>query len=310
MIGFVRRVWERHMRLFLIAAAVSLVVWIAGQFIRDLNPAVAVLFYVPAPFMAAFLLAAGSAAWLSKRKPFALVFLLLAAAPAGSVLCIENRWSVPGREAAGGDTLRLVHWNVCWGTGGWRGIKAKLDEQKADIYVLSEIPERTEARYIADFAGPDRQVRRLGDMVVIAAGTLEREEWLVQNRDLALCLLEWRYRGESVRLFVADISSSIVRGRGPYLAEIVRQMGEHGPDLVVGDFNAPRRSRALHPLPEGYVHAYEVAGCGWSYTWPFPCPMLAIDQCICGERIDPVHFDLRSSFRSDHRMQVLNFMLR
>ena len=88
------------MRLFLIAAAVSWGIWIAGQFMRDLNPAVAVLFYVPAPFMAAFLLAAGSAAWLSKRKSFALAFLLLAAVPVGSVLCVENRWSAPGRADA------------------------------------------------------------------------------------------------------------------------------------------------------------------------------------------------------------------
>jgi hypothetical protein len=309
--GFVTRAWARHMRLFLIAAATCWVIWIAAQFLRDINPGIAVIFYVPAPFMAASLLAAASAAWLGKRKSFALTFLLLAAAPAGCVLFVENRWTPPERPAAAvGETLRLVHWNVCWGTGGWKAIKEKLDEQNADIYVLSEIPERTDTYYIADFAGPCHAVRRLGDMVVIASGSLVSENWLVRNRELALCLLEWRHEGETVRLFVADISSSIVRGRGPYLEEIVRQMEAHGPDLVVGDFNAPRRSRALCPLPEGYIHAYEAAGCGWSYTWPFPCPMLAIDQCICGSRIDPVSYDLRSSFRSDHRMQVLDFALR
>jgi endonuclease/exonuclease/phosphatase family metal-dependent hydrolase len=79
------------------------------------------------------------------------------------------------------------------------------------------------------------------------------------------------------------------------------------PDIIVGDFNAPRRSRALCPLPEGFSHAYDDAGCGWSYTWPVPCPVLAIDQCITGSRVKALKYDLGVSRHSDHRMQILDF---
>ena len=87
-------------------------------------------------------------------------------------------------------------------------------------------------------------------------------------------------------------------------------MADWEPDLVVGDFNAPRRSRALSPLPSGFVHAYEAVGSGWSYTWPVLCPLYSIDHCIVGQRIHPVVYNLESSWHSDHRRQVLEFTIK
>jgi endonuclease/exonuclease/phosphatase (EEP) superfamily protein YafD len=90
------------------------------------------------------------------------------------------------------------------------------------------------------------------------------------------------------------------------VAELVRA---HRPDIVVGDFNAPRRSRVLSVLGDEYRHAYDVAGSGWSYTWPLPFPVYAIDQCIAGPRVEIVDYRIRSSVLSDHRRQVLDFVL-
>jgi hypothetical protein len=38
-------------------------------------------------------------------------------------------------------------------------------------------------------------------------------------------------------------------------------------------------------------------------------PVYAIDLCILGSRVIPARYSLASSFRSDHRMQVLDFSL-
>jgi len=70
---------------------------------------------------------------------------------------------------------------------------------------------------------------------------------------------------------------------------------EYRPDLVAGDFNAPRRSRAISPLPAGFAHAYDLAGCGWSYTWPVICPLYAIDQCIVSNSVRPIRYELGAS---------------
>jgi hypothetical protein len=50
------------------------------------------------------------------------------------------------------------------------------------------------------------------------------------------------------------------------------------------------------------VHAYDVAGSGWSATWPIPLPLWAIDQCLVGPRLQVVvHTALGFRRGSDHR---------
>ena len=101
--------------------------------------------------------------------------------------------------------------------------------------------------------------------------------------------------------------SNVLVHRDPPLRQLIRLMEAHQPDIVAGDFNAPRRSLALDPLPVGFRHAYEVAGKGWSYSWPILFPVYAIDQCILGKRIVPIRYELASSIHSDHRRQILEF---
>lgn len=82
------------------------------------------------------------------------------------------------------------------------------------------------------------------------------------------------------------------------------------PFWVVGDFNAPRRSRALCELPAGYRHAYDTAGTGCGYTWPVPIPMYALDHSLHSASIVPVRYTLESSVYSDHRLQIFDFAWR
>jgi len=94
--------------------------------------------------------------------------------------------------------------------------------------------------------------------------------------------------------------------RDPVLREINALIEQHQPDLVIGDFNAPRRSWGLSQLPDGYRHAFDTVGRGCGYTWPSFAPMLAIDQCVTGPRIAPVNYELRTTLASDHRLQVFD----
>src|SRR5262249_21619073 len=103
------------------------------------------------------------------------------------------------------------------------------------------------------------------------------------------------------------LPSSLAIERAPLLARVRGLIEEGRPDLVVGDFNAPRRSLGLSELPDGYAHAYDAAGTGWSYSWPVPIPLWAIDQCVVGPRVEALRYDLRSTAASDHRLQRLEF---
>jgi len=92
--------------------------------------------------------------------------------------------------------------------------------------------------------------------------------------------------------------------RDPLLQRIVAMIESHDPDLVLGDFNSPRRSRALARLPAGFRHAYDASGTGWSSTWPARLPLLAIDQTIVGPRLAVRGYRLQTTRISDHRLQV------
>ncbi|HEX4608420.1 MAG TPA: endonuclease/exonuclease/phosphatase family protein [Urbifossiella sp.] len=122
--------------------------------------------------------------------------------------------------------------------------------------------------------------------------------------------MTWTPRDRPITLLVVDLPSEIWIARDPLLCEVNALIEGHRPDLVVGDFNAPRRSRGLAALPAGYQHAYHTAGGGWGYTWPVPVPVYAIDHCLHGPRISPAAYRLGGlGGDSDHRYQVFDFFV-
>ncbi|MBN1419474.1 MAG: hypothetical protein JXP34_11900, partial [Planctomycetes bacterium] len=232
--------------------------------------------------------------------------------PGFFVAAIENRWTrAASAPPAAAQTFRLVHWNVWWGSLGWRKVLDALRGDRADIYVISE-PPRLPAEEIAAALGEGYAglVLEEGELAVFARGSLREERRIAGGGGRIFSLLDWRHEGASLSILAVDIEAHPHHPRDPILQELRRILEEVRPDIAAGDFNAPRRSRALSPLPAGFVHAYEAAGAGWSYTWPLPIPVLAIDQCILGPRIAPIRHELRTKLASDHRRQILDFAVR
>jgi endonuclease/exonuclease/phosphatase (EEP) superfamily protein YafD len=193
---------------------------------------------------------------------------------------------------------------------GWRAITRSLARTKPDLCVLSEI--RTEAMpAVAEGLGdPPYHMRMKSSLAVLTRDTLGHPRRLpVRNTPLTAFLVEVQLSGHPLLLMAVDMPSDLQYAREPRLEELVELIRTYQPDLVLGDFNAPRRSNALAKLPQGYRHAYDAVGRGWSYTWPVPMPLYALDQCILGPRIEPIRYDLQSSLFSDHRRQVLDISI-
>jgi endonuclease/exonuclease/phosphatase (EEP) superfamily protein YafD len=146
-------------------------------------------------------------------------------------------------------------------------------------------------------------------MAAFARGTLRSDGWLVRSREARSLLLEWDGPACPLKFLAADFTSRLEVHRDPQMRRLVAWIADLRPDLVAGDFNAPRRSLALSRLPPGYRHAYESAGSGWSYTWPVPVPVYAIDQWIHGPEVTPLDYRLESTTASDHRLQVFDFAM-
>ncbi len=192
------------------------------------------------------------------------------------VSVVENRWWSPAVPATREAVVGVVHWNIWYATLGWERIEREvLRESGADFYAFSELPEEANLTGVAQRLGTEFTVLRQGSMGVIARGRLSAGSAVpfVASPGRGL-LLEWESRQGRLRVLIADLPSSIRIPHGPVLRELCHHIDRLQPDLVLGDLNAPRRSQALAHLPAGYVHAYDAAGSGWSYTWPVGCPVM------------------------------------
>jgi len=283
--------------------------WLIGELLTDRFDYLVVLFHVPAMAYGGALLAIAVPIWLCRRRWSAVLAALLALGPLLFVFAIENQWTRPPAPEHNGPTLRLVNWNVREGTHGYTAVAERLKAFEADIVILNEIGDPTELA---------RLVRRLGDgldvvhaerTAVIARGALTALRRLPTTRGRVYAL-QWDSPIGPLAMFAVHLHSSMILSQRASLGKLNQYIAERRPDVVGGDFNAPRRSPALLDLPAGYRHAYHLAGAGRSYTWPAWCPLLAIDHCLVNEaRIRAISYNIESTTLSDHRIQVLNFAM-
>ena len=286
------------------ASAALVAVWTIGQILRDRFWVSGLMFYLPAPVLSAWLVLA---AWKSRGGASAgtrrLFFPVLLAGPLCFVLVIENHWQIRSPSAPVSDgSLRLVHWNICRPVLSWQRQRDFLLRLDSDVIVLSEVT--ASVRHV-DF--PGYTVIRLGELLVAARGPLQASGSLVRGGAMQAHEVRCTLESGLLRIIVGDMTSKLMLHRDPWLQPLIDVAREREAHIVVGDMNAPRRSRAFARLPDGFRHAYDEAGHGWSYTWPVPIPVLAIDQCICGPGIRPLKYELQSTLLSDHRIQILDF---
>jgi endonuclease/exonuclease/phosphatase (EEP) superfamily protein YafD len=284
--------------------------WSIGQIARDRTWLTGMCFYVPSPVLAGLCLCSSAVDAWRRRWRACIVACLLAIPPALAVGLAENHWRRPAPAPSdAAKPLRAIHWNVFNGRLGWENVVDRLAEHAADLYVVSEPPEYRRVENLQARLGPEYRMLKDWPFGVVARGEIHEPTWLVKEGRLRVLAFEWRVAATSLRVFAADHTAKLTVARDPGLRSLLGLMVERKPDLVVGDFNAPRLSLALSSLPQGYTHAYDAAGSGWSYTWPVPLPVYAIDQCIFGPRLRPLRYELETWWCSDHRMQVLDFVV-
>lgn len=281
--------------------------WGIGQILRDVSWLSSLLFYIPSPVLVVGLLVAAAVCLWKKQRRSAVLLFVLMLVPLALVLFVENRLAGMPPQPSGAEPLRLVHWNVLHGALGWDGVVAELREHNADLYLLSEFPDEEEIPATAALLGDGYRGIQASNLGIIARGNLRDGQWLARGEGMKAYGFVWDSPAGECRVLFGDMDANLLLPREPRLVRMREALLEWDADLVAGDFNAPRRSRVLSALPDGYAHAHNAVGSGWSYTWPVPLPVYAIDQCIVGSRLRPLRYDLVTSLRSDHRLQVLEF---
>lgn len=293
--------WVR--RAFLAATLSLVALWAYGQVVRDRSWIDGLCFYIPSPVVAFWCLALlGISVWRGWERAATWSLLLATLPPVFMVALTENHWWTSSLPAAAEGGYRLVHWNVCHGGTGWQNQVQTVRKRGPDVIVLSELPDEATG---AEF--PGFLYVRCGKMMILARWPVQSSGPLVSGGVLQAYLVTVQMPDRELRLLVGDMTSNIRLPRDPWLQRLMQVARDRKADLIVGDLNAPRRSRALSDSRFDFQHAFDVSGSGWGYTWPVPCPVLAIDQCLAGPRIQPVRYELQSTLLSDHRLQCLDF---
>lgn len=108
--------------------------------------------------------------------------------------------------------------------------------------------------------------------------------------------------GRTLLVVLVALPSNPLRDRAPAFAALARELaGTPGPALVLGDWNTPPASVHFQALAErGLTDAFSAAGEGLRETWPWPLPLLALDQAW-GRGLGFVRCQRRWRPVSDHR---------
>ena len=283
-------------------------VWLVAQVFRDATRPTALCFLVPTVVFSATLLLTALLARLCTCRRIALAAAVLWVFPTASLLLVENQWIRPRPKGEPAKALRLVHWNVGDAHGNWKAVLEQLQRHEADAYALSEVFDTPSLENLARALGSDYSVVHVRQVALLTRGPAKLVMTDERIRSRAY-FIEWQTKAGPLVLLFVDLPSRPIYYHADWLEKVDERISKLTPDLILGDFNASRRSWGLARLPEGYGHAYYAAGAGWGYTWPDPFPLWDLDQCVFGPKIRPIRYDLFSNGVSDHRMQVFEFSL-
>jgi endonuclease/exonuclease/phosphatase family metal-dependent hydrolase len=323
-----RRAIKTLTRMAAYGSAILLVIGPIGQVLRDRSIATALLMYIP-------LLPVGAVAVVldlackGRSLPRIRFGLSVAGLAAMAWSAHELTGSASSSEPARGDReVSVLHWNVQWGGGLFRGPatwaaqRAAMVQKKPDIVVLSEAPPRDWLDRLVSDLGP-------GASYVGIQHDPRNPYWF----HLAACSrwpirLEGHLRfpggsgmsivaevpGRPLRLLAVDGVSSPFRSRLPFLRAIAdagRAADASGKpyDLILGDFNTPSRSLGFGELEALDYRLTGRSSPGWRGTFPAWLPVYDIDHVWLARDLGLASCTYFNGPHSDHRGQVVRILL-
>lgn len=304
--------WHNHLY------SLAVFLWIAAVLVRltvrDLSPftLVTVLYYV-SPGILLFLAAGVLTLYAGVVRRYRTaatwcVMALVVAQCAGSHRVLNQKY--PNRLHRQ-KTYSLLFWNTCHGRHGWETIAQELSRHRADIIALVEAGPPTETmRAFWKKHFPEYDISLLGgEMVLLTRGksTAVRAEkigWQGQAREVELVL-----DGHSLITMVVDIHGrpDLPRGEAIRMLAGLIEARQSRPVLVAGDFNTPSESPLFQSVHQQGINAFEVAGRGYSPTWPWTLPVLVLDQIWGNQQVRFDNCHTVWSKASDHSAVIAEF---
>lgn len=231
------------------------------------------------------------------------VFLLFAAS-----WVLGTEWGMFRSSDRQPEDFVVVHWNAAWPgeTFDFNRVYGYLEESGADLVVITE-----PGRFGWGDAGKKALARwphaaRTGNVQVLSSRPLHDMQQVLGTEDLTLVGIGLELGGRTAEVWALDMPSdpSLLRGElFDSLADQLEGMERSEPDLILGDFNVTRHSMALERTFPAVRNAFDLAGQGWSGTWPRELPLWQIDQVLVAPSMDCVLYEIIDLGVGRHRLQ-------
>jgi endonuclease/exonuclease/phosphatase family metal-dependent hydrolase len=289
-----------------------MIVWLNGVVlrltIRDSAELLAPLYYAtPWPVLAILTLPLIAVVW---RKPKMVLGVIVIAHLFAAAWIMES-WRT-NDPATGPADLKIIQWNVDRPIRRMHGTMERVREFDADIFAISEpMPEeeKVPASRMDELKDawrrgfPDYQsVFADGNLLLLVRGEVTSERHGELGAGSFYSIYDLKVKGRSMRLLQADIYAKPTNSRRIPLDALtpIADSLQDQPLIITGDFNTPRDSVFLEPLRKHHRQAWEVAGTGGSDTWPWPLPVLSLDQVWSNDLLKPLRCRTAGNWRSDH----------
>jgi endonuclease/exonuclease/phosphatase family metal-dependent hydrolase len=324
----IRRAVTSLTRLFAFGSAILIAGGLTGQALRDRSVAVALLMYIPLPLVGATALVLDLARKGRSLSRFRFGLSALGLTAVAWSACTMIGPGIVDERRSGDREISVLHWNVQWGGGlfrgphTWKAQRAAMLKGQPDLIVLSEVPPEDWIDGLVADLGPGASFVGIRHdptspywyrLSVCSRWPLKMERHLTLPGGTGMSVVA-EVDGRRVRLLVVDGISSPTRSRRPFLAAIAaacKEANEAGRpfDLVVGDFNSPGRSLGFDELAAlGYRLAGRSAR-GWRGTFPAWLPVYDIDHIWLRAGLRIASSTFFNGPHTDHRGQVVRLLL-
>jgi len=235
-----------------------------------------------------------------------------------------------------GPRLRVMTYNVKWGTRGAAAVIANVDAANPDVLIMQDSNGAID-NVLAPLRRPGWHVMRTSQYTILSRYPLTNgfSQWFTPDRKRRClrCTLQFgatpvvlydvhlmtpRYALSSFAENGADGVGSVEQNaavrmhEAAGLADHVRTM--NGPIILAGDLNSPIQTRACDSLlAAGLRDAFTEAGWGYGYTYgqstPFRRPFLRIDHVMVSREWQVESCSVGSQRGSDHSPIITDLRL-
>lgn len=239
---------------------------------------------------------------------------VLAISLAGWVATCDVAWHAGAAPRSAGETpvATVVFWNVGHNL---------VDDYVAVDEILATSPAAVglvetgilSPEWIADWQAKHQEYAFVvphPGMLLAVRGEVLNQAYHRLPHNSHVAWVETRIDGQRVRIAVVDILANPWISRENALRRLSERLAEWDngrPLIVMGDFNTPVESVHMDAIRGRFREAFQAAGLGYIPTWPWPAPVLKLDQLWLNRPVNPRRAWQTGTWRSDHRMQWLEF---